>query len=97
MRVESLRWDDANIEHIANHSVSPDEVEDVCFGLHLVRKERPLVYIMSGQTSAGRYINVVVEHVGKGQFRPITAFEMSENYKKSYRARMKKKAIKVRR
>lgn len=90
MIINELQWDDENIEHIARHNVSPQEVEDVCFGFHISRKERGQRYILSGQTSGGRYINVVVERLVKGLFKPITAFEMSENYKRRYRGRLGK-------
>ena len=90
MKIVSLNWDDENIGHIAWHNVNPQEVEDVCFGIHMSKREGNQRYILSGQSAAGRYLNVVVERVGKGSFRPITAFEMSENYKRRYRKRLKK-------
>jgi hypothetical protein len=39
-----------------------------------------------GQTQSGRYIKVVIEATGQG-FYPITAYEMSNNDKRSYRRR----------
>ena len=90
MIIGQLLWDDENIEHIARHRVNPEEVEDICFGLHISGKESGQRYILSGQTASGRYLNVVVERVGKGLFRTITAFEMSENYKRRYRKRLRK-------
>lgn len=89
MILNELEWDDENIGHIARHSVNPREVEDVCFGMHISERESGQRYILSGQTAAGRYLNVVVERVGKGLFRPITAFEMSENYQRRYQKRMR--------
>ena len=89
MQIIELEWDDVNVEHIAKHHVKPQEVEDVCLGIHLIEKESHKRYILSGQTTAGRYLNVVIEQVGKGLFRPITAFEMSENYKRSYKKRLR--------
>ena len=89
MIITELEWDDENIGHIARHNVNPQEVEDVCLGIHIIRKEGNKRYILSGQTAAGRYLNVVIEHVGKGLFRPITAFEMNENYKRSYKKRLR--------
>jgi hypothetical protein len=89
VQIGELEWDDQNIEHIARHNVGPLEVEDVCFGVHISRRERDQRYILSGQSAGGRYLDVVVERLGKGLFRPITAFEMSENYKRSYRKRLK--------
>jgi len=85
VRISELEWDDENIEHIAGHNVNPEEVEDVCFGVHLGRRESGRRYVLSGQTAAGRYLNVVVEQVGKWRSRPITAFEMSEAYRRRYR------------
>ena len=90
MIIASLEWDDENVEHIARHKVSPEEVEDVCFGLHLKERQTRQRYVLSGQTSAGRYVNVVVERIGRGLFRPITAFEMSDVYKRRYRRRLGK-------
>ncbi len=90
MKVEGLDWDDENIGHIARHNVNPREVEDVCFGTHISEREAGQRYILSGQSTNGRYLNVVVERVGKALFRPITAFEMSENYKRRYRKRLRK-------
>ncbi len=89
MKIDSLYWDDENIEHIARHNVNPQEVEDVCFRTYIIEKESDQRYILSGQSANGRYLNVVIERVGKGLFRPITAFEMSENYKRRYRKRLR--------
>ena len=90
MIITELEWDDENIGHIARHNVNYQEVEHVCFGIHISEKEGKERYILSGQTAAGRYLTVVIERVGKGLFRPITAFEMSENYKRRYRKRLRK-------
>jgi uncharacterized DUF497 family protein len=85
--ISELEWDDYNIEHIAQHNVSPKEVEELCFGLYIGEKTSGQRYILSGQTESGRYLNVVVERIGGGLFRPITAFDMSESYKARYRKR----------
>lgn len=90
MIISELKWDDENVEHIARHNVNPMEVEDVCFGLHISQKEGDKKYILSGQSADGRYLNVVVERIGRGMFRPITAFEMSKNYKHRYKKRLRK-------
>jgi len=90
MRIGELEWDDNNIEHIAQHGVTPQEVEDVCFGFHIYVREDGQRFVISGQSASGRYLNVVVERVGKGAFKPITAFEMSESYKRRYKKRLGK-------
>jgi len=89
MNIGGLYWDDENVEHIARHNVNPEEVEDVCFGIHISRREGSERYVLSGQSAGGRYLNVVVERVSKGLFRPITAFEMSKNYKRRYKKRLR--------
>lgn len=38
MRIGELIWDDWNVEHIADHGVAPEEVEEVCFDKPLVRR-----------------------------------------------------------
>ena len=70
------------------HNVSQEEVEDICFGLNISRRERNRRYVVSGQTVAGRYLTVVVERVHKGVFKPITAFEMAASHKQLYKRRM---------
>ncbi|TET42158.1 MAG: hypothetical protein E3J66_04085 [Dehalococcoidia bacterium] len=91
MKIEELEWDDQNIEHIAKHEVTPQEVEDVCFGLHISQRVGERRHVLSGQSSAGKYLNVVVERLGGQRFRPITAFEMSDNYKRTYKKRLRGK------
>ncbi|MBI2916920.1 MAG: hypothetical protein HYY01_02915 [Chloroflexi bacterium] len=89
MRIESLQWDDANMAHVALHGVTPQDVEEVCFGFHIARREAGQRYVLAGQSAAGKYLNVVVEQVGGGLFRPVTAFEMGDNYKRRYRRRLR--------
>ena len=85
MNISDLEWDDENVEHIALHNVTPKEVEDVCYGLHISGRESRQRYILCGQTEGGRYLNVVIERIGGGLFRPITAFDMSISYIRKYR------------
>jgi uncharacterized DUF497 family protein len=89
--INDLLWDDKNIEHIAAHDVSPTEVEDICSGSNYCKKENRNRYLLRGQTAEGRYLMVVVEGIGAGVFRPITAFEMSEGYKSGYRKQQRGK------
>jgi uncharacterized DUF497 family protein len=86
--IDELEWDDENIEHIARHNVTPKEVEDVCYSLHIIEKAGEQRYILSGQSASGRFLNVVIECIGKGLFRPITAFEMSDSYKRKYKRKL---------
>jgi len=91
MYIEDLQWDDNNVEHIALHSVTPAEVEQVCYGRHLASKdgESENRYILGGKTEdSGRYLIVVIERLYKAVYKPITAFEMSVNCKKSYKKKL---------
>jgi uncharacterized DUF497 family protein len=90
VRIVELEWDDVNIGHIARHNVTPKEIEDVCSGLNISEKQGNNRYILSGQSGEGRYLNVVVERIRKGLFRPITAYQMNERQKARYRKRVDK-------
>jgi uncharacterized DUF497 family protein len=87
--IRELEWDDDNIEHIHHHKVSPVEVEDVCFGLHIGFSGLRYRYVLYGQTRGGRYLKVVLERLQENRFRPITAFDMSDEDKAHYRRRLK--------
>jgi uncharacterized protein len=94
MKISGLEWDDYNISEIARHHVNPEEVEDVCYGLHIVKKDpatknnKKERYILAGKASNGKYLDVIIEKLHGSYFRPVTAFEMSENYKNSFRRRI---------
>lgn len=89
VRIKDLYWDDANIEHIARHSVSPIEVEDVCFGEHISFRGQRRRYVLYGKTERGHMIMIVLERLLGQVFRPITARGMTEQEKQSYRKRMR--------
>ncbi len=89
MKVGGLEWDDANIEHIGRHTITPAEVEDICFGTHIAYRGRHSRYVLYGQTSNGRHIRVVLVRLYGTMFRPVTAFDMSESEKRNYRKRFR--------
>jgi uncharacterized protein len=89
MRIEELLWPRDRIEHIARHAVTPDEVEQVCFGKPLVQRaksygENPVYYVL-GQTEAGRYLFSVVIQFPDGKGYPVTARSMTDNEQRRYR------------
>jgi hypothetical protein len=82
MTINDFLWPDDRIEHIARHGVTPEEVEGVCFGRPFVRRtksggENP-VYLVQGQTAAGRYLVCVVITFPDGNGYPVTARDMTE-------------------
>ena len=93
MTIHEFIWPGERIEHIARHGVTPEEVEQVCFGKPWVQRtksegENP-VYLVQGQTETGRYLLCVVIHFPDGKGYPVTAREMTAKEKRRYRARRK--------
>ena len=89
MRIDAFVWPEDRIEHISRHGVTPEEVEEVCFGKSWVLWAKsegayPVYYIM-GQSDAGRYLFCVVIRFPDGNGYPVTAREMTTNEKRRYR------------
>ncbi len=90
MEIAEFEWDENNIDHIARHKVSPDEVEDVAFDdKPWIKKGRKGTRYMLGYSVAGRYLFVVYVLKGNGLARVITAMDMDEQTKKLYKRRGK--------
>jgi uncharacterized DUF497 family protein len=81
-------WDDAkdedgNTAHIAEHGLTPEEVESVLFDEHTTfdvsdSSGRPIAF---GDTDTGRFIAVVFEVLNPADpliIRPITAYDVLE-------------------
>jgi uncharacterized DUF497 family protein len=89
MQIKRFIWPEERIEHIARHGVTPDEVEEVCFGKSFVRRakaegENPVYYVL-GQTEVGRHLFCVVIGFPDGNGYPVTAREMTMKEKRHYR------------
>ena len=89
MRIKELLWPHDRIEHIARHAVTPDEVEQVCFGHPLVLRAKshgvnPVYYVL-GQTDVGRHLFSVVIEFPDGKGYPVTARPMTDSEKRRYR------------
>lgn len=87
MIFEDFEWDAANIEHVAEHNVTPDEVEEACVGDSYTRKTGEGRYLVYGITNNGRYLFIVGINKGRGVFRTITARDMTGREKSLYRRR----------
>ena len=92
-RYHLLFWDNKTINHIAGHGVTPDEVEQAVFSpkSHIRRGRGQKVYYSLRQTSAGRYLFVVLQDKEAGVGRVVTARDMSEKEKRwcrQYRRKM---------
>lgn len=89
MRIHEFVWPQDRIDHIARHAVTPEEVEQVCFGRPLVQRaksegENP-VYYVRGQTDAGRYLFCVVIQLADGKGYVVSARPMTDKEKRRYR------------
>jgi uncharacterized DUF497 family protein len=89
MHISSLLWPEDRVDHIARHSISPEEVEEVCFGRPLVLRAKaegvnPVYYCM-GQTHSGRYVFCVIIAFPDGNGYPITARMMTLKEVRRYR------------
>ena len=54
MKIDEFVWPQEQIDHVAEHGVTPEEFEEACFGKTMVRRiesagENP-VYCIMGQT-----------------------------------------------
>ena len=89
MIIDEFVWPDERVEHIASHGVTPEEVEEVCFGRPLVMRAKsegasPVYYIL-GRTEAGRYLFCVVIQLPDGKGFPVTARPMTDKEKRRFR------------
>ena len=87
--IRDLVWPEDRIEHISRHGVTPEEVEETCFGRPLILRARsegknPVYYVL-GQTAAGRYLFCMVISFPDGRGYPITARPMTDREKRRYR------------
>jgi hypothetical protein len=78
--------------HIFDHGVTEDEVREVLSRIGEERPGRDLSRIRLGQTTEGRYLQVVYvpDIVGDGAF-VITAFDLSPKAKQAFRKRQRRK------
>jgi len=89
VRIREFVWAEDRIDHVARHGVTPEEVEEVCFGRALVQRaksegENPVYYVL-GRTDAGRYLFAVVIRFPDGKGYPVTARPMTDKEERQYR------------
>ena len=88
MKVYEFIWLEDRIDHIARHSVTPEEVEEACFGRVFVQRAKSEgknpVYYALGQTAAGRYLFCVVIQFPDGRGYPVTIRPMTDKERRRY-------------
>jgi len=89
VEIKSFKWDEDTIDHIANHGISPEEIEEVAFqNLPYIRKGRQGRRYLYGRTIGGRYL-FIVYILHEGQARVITSRDMDDKERKLYLKRGK--------
>jgi hypothetical protein len=84
--IESLEIDDHILAKIElKHHISFTEVEDVCLSdRRHIRRGREGLYKVFGQTTAGRYVLAVLVNLGRGDWKVVTAREMTDSERRLY-------------
>ncbi len=84
--IRRLEWDVWNIEHIAKHEVTPEEVEEVCFGTPVLRDSYKGRVLAVGRTVAGRMLAVALdpEPGEQGVAYPVSARPASRRERQRY-------------
>jgi uncharacterized DUF497 family protein len=81
-------WDSANIDHIAEHGVSQDEVEDVFYSRPVALKSETVNgeerTVVIGKTDEGRFLSVVYT-VRRQLIRIVTAYPSTAHQIKKWR------------
>jgi hypothetical protein len=95
-------WDEDNINHIAEHGLRPEQIEEVYYGegpfptLALKTKKRTgrvteYRYRLWGTDASGMYIEAIIAPYPEyGLWRCVTAFPMLPSTQKAYLRRIKK-------
>jgi uncharacterized protein len=88
VKIDRLIWPEDRVNHIAEHHVRPEEVDEICFGLALVQRakssgESPVYYVL-GQTTAGRYLFCVIIQFPDGKGYPVTARPMTRKEQRRF-------------
>lgn len=89
MKIEKILWDQETVDHISNHLVTPEEVEEVLFN----EDESPIMmhgrggrYLAYGKTHGGRLLLIVWASKYR-KTKIVTARDMTEKEKRFYRRR----------
>jgi uncharacterized DUF497 family protein len=85
--IRQLIWDDWNIEHIARHDVTPEEVEQSLQDEHVVFLKAKLGRIIALGRSGVRLLTTILnQQLEETQFYVITARDMAKKERAYYRA-----------
>ncbi len=84
MKIDELVFNERNIEHIARHSVLPEEIKQVVGGKILPLEAKLGRVMIVGKTKAGRSLAIVLEKVKGNIYFPVTARDADRKERKMY-------------
>ena len=91
MKIEKISWDQGAVDHISNHSVTPEEVEELLFNdtdLPIIMRGKKGKYLAYGKNDSGRFLLVVWASKHR-KTKIVTARDMTKREKQFYRKRKK--------
>ena len=96
VRIEGFVWDNeddpsGNVVHIAQHGVSPEEVEEALLGGPLVLRGRDGRYLGYGRTADGRSLFIAFVVKAGGMVRTLTARAMTDRERSLHRRKRGKR------
>jgi uncharacterized DUF497 family protein len=72
-------WNDLIEKHLAEHGVTPDEFEEiVCNPDEVEQSQSSDRFVAFGETSTGKYLACVYEHLDDATVLPVTAYEVED-------------------
>ena len=84
--VRRLIWNAFNAPHVAQHHITPEEVEQACHGNHMVREGYDNRLMLVGPTDTGRVLAVILAPRGNDVYYPVTAYPASRKLRRIYEA-----------
>ena len=86
LRIESLEIDDHELDKIeSKHGIAFEQVEEACLSeKRHIRRSREGLYKLFSQTAAGRYVLVVLVNLGRGDWKIVSAREMTDSERRLY-------------
>lgn len=86
VRIERLIWDPWNVEHIARHTVRPQEVEEVRHSPFVTRATYRNRILLIGHTHDGRTLAVILAPTeDDNEYYVVTARPASRKERRFYR------------
>jgi len=85
MRIDELIFNQINIEHIARHNVSPEEVKEVFDEKTLFLKAKYDRIMVIGHSWNGRYLAIILEKVEDNRYFVVTARDADRKERKMYK------------